>query len=295
MTPGASENTYVLARRALLDAAEALVDQRDALVLVGAQAIYLQIGDDGLKIPKMTKDADFAVHPELLVADPLVELAMEGAGFTLDPPEGSGRNRQPGQWYDGAVQVDLLVPEGLATSKRAHRRSAPVPPHAKTTFGKARGLEASVVDFNSIVVTALEPHDDRAIELKVAGPMALIVAKSHKLHERVAAGRHDRIDAKDGHDIYRLLRAFDTSLLVAACVGLLASDIAGPVTVEALVQIEFLFGTPDAPGSVLVGEAEAFTGDADLARVQSSALARRLMDSSQLIGLCRPSRARAAR
>ena len=39
--PGAPDPIYVLARRALLDALEALGDQRRAVVLVGAQAIYL--------------------------------------------------------------------------------------------------------------------------------------------------------------------------------------------------------------------------------------------------------------
>ncbi len=37
---------YVLARRVLLDAFAALGSQRDAVVLVGARAIYLQVGDE---------------------------------------------------------------------------------------------------------------------------------------------------------------------------------------------------------------------------------------------------------
>ena len=40
-----SEPLCVLARAVLLDALEALGDQRDALVLVGAQAIYLHAGN----------------------------------------------------------------------------------------------------------------------------------------------------------------------------------------------------------------------------------------------------------
>ncbi len=39
--PGAPEPLYVLARRVLLDALEALGDQQDAVILVGAQAVYL--------------------------------------------------------------------------------------------------------------------------------------------------------------------------------------------------------------------------------------------------------------
>ena len=41
---------YVRARRVLLDALEALHDQRNALILVGAQAIYLHAGDADLAI-----------------------------------------------------------------------------------------------------------------------------------------------------------------------------------------------------------------------------------------------------
>jgi hypothetical protein len=43
--PGAPDPLYVLARSALLDALEALGHQRDAVILVGAQAIYLHTGE----------------------------------------------------------------------------------------------------------------------------------------------------------------------------------------------------------------------------------------------------------
>jgi hypothetical protein len=45
---------YVLARRVLLDALQALGSQRDAVVLVGAQAIYLHVGEADLAVPVMT-------------------------------------------------------------------------------------------------------------------------------------------------------------------------------------------------------------------------------------------------
>jgi len=43
--PGVPDPLYVRARAALLDAVEALGAHRDAIVLVGAQAIYLHTGD----------------------------------------------------------------------------------------------------------------------------------------------------------------------------------------------------------------------------------------------------------
>jgi hypothetical protein len=48
----APDDLYVLARQTLLDALEALGPHRDAVVVCGAQAIYLPVGE-----------ADFAVSP----------------------------------------------------------------------------------------------------------------------------------------------------------------------------------------------------------------------------------------
>lgn len=53
----------VRARRALLDAVLALDAHRDALVLVGAQAIYLYTGDADVEIATTTRDSDLAVIP----------------------------------------------------------------------------------------------------------------------------------------------------------------------------------------------------------------------------------------
>lgn len=64
--PGKPDPLYILARTALLDALEALGDQREAIVLVGAQAIYLHTGPAGLPVAEHTTDADIALHPTLL-------------------------------------------------------------------------------------------------------------------------------------------------------------------------------------------------------------------------------------
>ena len=59
---GGPDPLYVRARTALLDAAEALAEQLDAVVLVGAQAVYLHTGDADFVAP-YTTDADFCVAP----------------------------------------------------------------------------------------------------------------------------------------------------------------------------------------------------------------------------------------
>ena len=48
----------------------------------------------------------------------------------------------------------------------------------------------------------------RSAIINVAGPAALLVAKLHKIGERV--GSPDRLNDKDAHDAYRLLVATDT-------------------------------------------------------------------------------------
>lgn len=61
---GDPDPLYVRARAALLDAAEALAEQREAVVLVGAQAVYLHAGDaDFVASAPYTTDADFCVAP----------------------------------------------------------------------------------------------------------------------------------------------------------------------------------------------------------------------------------------
>ena len=49
---------YVLARAVLLDALEALGDQRDAVIVVGAQAVYMHTGAIEMAVPEFTLDAD---------------------------------------------------------------------------------------------------------------------------------------------------------------------------------------------------------------------------------------------
>ena len=66
---GGPDPLYVRARTALLDAADALAEQRDALVLVGAQAIYLHTGRADFAVAEYT--TDFCVAPAVLADAPL--------------------------------------------------------------------------------------------------------------------------------------------------------------------------------------------------------------------------------
>lgn len=82
--PGAPDPEYILARKVLLDALEALDDHRSAVVLVGAQAIYLHTGDADLAVAPYTTDGDVALDPSKLEDNPKLAEALHRAGFSAD-------------------------------------------------------------------------------------------------------------------------------------------------------------------------------------------------------------------
>jgi len=89
---------YVAARSVLLDALGALGDYRAAVVIVGAQAVYLQTGDAGLSVAPFTRDGDVALDPGPLLAaeSPLLGEVMAAAGFALRINTHGGID--PGTW-----------------------------------------------------------------------------------------------------------------------------------------------------------------------------------------------------
>jgi hypothetical protein len=271
--PGDAE-TLVAARSALLDAMEALADQREALVLIGAQAIYLHTGAAPVALGEATKDTDLAVDPRVLTDDPLLEEAMERAGFhrNLTDP-------QPGSWLSPrGIPVDLMVPAALAGE--GGRRGGRIPPHSRHATRRTPGLEAAVVDHAPMTITALDPSDTRSVEMEVAGPAALLVAKLHKLGER--RDTPGRLLDKDAHDIYRLLVATEPVTLATAFAKLRRDELAGSVTDEAIVYLEQLFASdPDALGSAMAGRAEELFGNAAVVSAAVATLAADLVAALQ--------------
>ncbi len=234
---GASDPLYVRARTALLDAAEALAEQLDAVVLVGAQAVYIHTGDaDFVATAPYTTDADFCIAPEHLNDTPLLDELLTARGFS--PGE------HPGAWLSpDRISVDLMVPVVLAG---AGSRGARLGPHGKRVARRAKGLEAALVDRKPTVITSLTPGVERSVTMLVAGPAALLVSKIHKIAERTGAG--DRITDKDALDILRLLQAIDTEALAQGLVLLAAHKFSTEVTAEAMSQLTSLFGSPHDVG-----------------------------------------------
>jgi hypothetical protein len=95
---------YIAARRVLLDCLELFESQLDALVLVGAHAVYLQTPEFDPGPPALTTDGDLAINPELLMESPDLGAILETSNFR--------RHSSPGTWIspDG-VHIDLMVPD----------------------------------------------------------------------------------------------------------------------------------------------------------------------------------------
>jgi hypothetical protein len=265
---------YVEARRVLLDALEALAPHAPALVIAGAQAVYLRVGDGDLAVAPYTTDGDIAVDPGSLAPDPTIEAAMNAAGFELSV---QGGHIEPGIWVSEAVindrkiliPVDLIVPEGFAPP--GGRRGARLGPHGNKAARRAVGLEASLVDNSPMTVSALNPADERSVRVAVAGVPALMVAKAHKLHDRVGRGRPDRSKDKDAADVFRMMQATPAKSVSTTLAELSEHPVAGPPTLAAVSYIDELFGGRGRPGIEMA--ARSFGGAIPLARVEAVSVA----------------------
>ena len=251
---------YVAARRGLLDALDALAEHRSAVILVGAQAVYLRAGDAQLDaaVAPYTQDADLALDTAHMGTDPRIVDAMTTAGFHLKVKALGGE--EPGTWLTDiaihgtthVVPVDLLVPEAFAPANKG-RRDARLDGHGALATRWTPGLEATIVDNTEMAIASLEPSlDDREIRIRVAGVPSLLIAKAHKLNQRVqdaAGGRELRLQPKDAGDILRLMRGGPSPDTVGTALGELALDPqVGPSVRDGIVALRRLFGTRAAPG-----------------------------------------------
>lgn len=268
---GGFDPLYVEARRVLLDALFALRAHGSAIIVAGAQAIYLRTGPSDASVAPYTTDGDLAIDPSLLGDDPKLEPTMEGAGFTLKAQPGG--HIEPGIWIvevniegkPDVMPVDLIVPEGAASS--AGRRGARLGPHGKRAARQIPGLEAVLVDHSPMVIASLDPADNQSIEAEVAGVAALLVAKAHKLHDRVDQGRPHRLKDKDASDVVRIMQTTLPQQVGQTLAQLSHDEIAGQPTQDALQYLDELFGRRGRPGIDMAARALSLTMDADTVEV----------------------------
>lgn len=261
---GSPDPEYVAARRVLLDALEAFGSHRKAVILVGAQAVYLHVGEGDLAVSPYTTDGDLAIDPRKLDDEPALAATLERAGFVLTV--------RPGTWSMTEVQIDLLVPAALGGPGR---RGARLGVHGTEVARKATGLEAALVDHATARLSSLEPADPRSFDVSVAGIAALLVSKLHKIGERKDAP--SRLQDKDGLDALRLLRFADIGHLAATLKRLAAHAIAGEVTQQARGFLEELFGDRSSIGAQMAVRASVGLEDEAAIALSCEILAQRLL------------------
>ena len=273
---------YVAARKVLLDALFALAPHGKAVIVAGAQAIYLHTGANDIGIAPYTTDGDIALDPIVLGDTPELEATMRAAGFEILPqPEG-----QPGIWtvtldIEGVktiVPVDLIVPDAVAPP--GGRRSARIAPHGRQSARKAVGLEAAIVDHSPMTIAALDPDDDRSIIVEVAGLAAMLVAKAHKISDRLKANSTDRLSDKDAADVYRIMQTVSTPDLGDTLRRLRGDPIAGAVTTEALDLLREQFGVRNGPAIAMAQRSLALAIDPDEIVAVSVAFIAALLDAA---------------
>lgn len=263
---------YVLARRVLLDGLEALHAHLDALVLVGAQAVYHHAGDADLAVAPTTTDADIALDTKTLRDQPLLGESLRNAGFA------PGRN--PGTWYGtSGVQLDLMVPEMLAGP--TGRRGARLPSHGRHAARKTSGLEPAILDNTPVVLSALDPQDQRQYTIRVAGPTALLIAKLIKISERLE--NPDRLAPKDGLDVLRLLQTTESALLATTLRQLEIDPLTGAVTGTALTFLRAEGTRSQGVLATLAVQAIGVLGDPETTAASLSILVEELLDSHEML------------
>lgn len=240
---------------------------------MGAQAVYVHTEsvDDSFALSPFTYDADIALDPDPLANSPAIIDVMSRAGFQLTVPPGTFTK-------DGGAQVDLMVPAAVGGPGR---RGARLKGHNKKAARKVHGLEGALVSYTRRKISSLVPDTDRSCILKVAGPAALLVAKVHKIGERLedAAGHRQEQLPKDAFDIHRLLLAIDTAELAEEFQRLLSHGISSCVTSEALTLFQDLFGSRSGMGTGLLVRAVGPLEDPAFIIESSVALSQDLLEA----------------
>ena len=253
---------HVAARQGLLDVLEALKPHAESLVLIGAQAVSVHTGFGAAPTAVLTTDADLMINPARLSDRPDLDRLLIDAGFER-------RAGHPGAWsiamtLDGRsldVPVDLMVPDRVAPGRG--RRSVALSGHDRLAARRTAGLEAALVDNAVRAIRSWSPHDSRVVEMRVAGPTALTIAKLFKIAERVEGARADRVQPKDAGDVYRLMLA-TPSPVFAQTVGMLLDDkIAAATTQAGLEKLDRLFGARGSVGVRLAIESLSAAVPAD--------------------------------
>lgn len=276
---GAPDAQTVAARRLLLDVLEGLGDSRKQVVLIGAQAVLLRIGPTSSPVVLATFDGDIGVDPR---NPPGADLArvLDSLGLGLLEKDG---HPQPGTWVQKApsekvqLSIDLLVPE--AFSPKRGKRAAAIDQQQPNVARYVKGIEASLTDKRAEVVASFDPGDRREMTVPVAGAGALVIAKLHKLSDRLGNERRpDRVHSKDCYEVLRLMQ-LPVSDVVDGWAAAAGAEVSRQVSLEATGLLDRLFAADDGVGAQLASDHVAEFEDSAVVRASARTLARELVES----------------
>jgi hypothetical protein len=202
----------IRSRRLLIDAIKALSPFREALVVIGAHAIHVWAQQAWGPIEmEATRDADVSINPAFVAENPKIIESLKSIGVEAalkDRPGIYGLEQEKELPLSARTTFDVLVPERYAgVGRRAARIDG-----QENAAGRATGLELALWDKYLLELdTADAPRE--SVEVFVAGPAALLVAKAHKVHDRLQqfAIHPERLRPKDSGDIALLMMVSDPS------------------------------------------------------------------------------------
>ena len=138
------------------------------------------------------------------------------------------------------------------------------------------GLEGVLVDKDALDISSFVGSDLRAFQIPVAGPAAMIMAKTFKIQDRLGS---TRLSDKDALDVYRLLRGVPTDDLAARYRLILEDTIAGANGRASLGLLKGLFGDRRAQGVAMTLQASENLLDPEETATALVFLAQDLLDA----------------
>lgn len=268
------DELYVAARRVLLDGLEALGAHRGALILVGAQAVYLRVGEADLAVAPYTTDADLAIDPNRLAEIPPLEQSLRDASFRPQSHQSVGIwvTTRSVAMKDVDIAIDLLVP--ATASRNANSRAADLTGHDRKAARNVEGLDGALVDNDVMTVGSLDPADERTYELSIAGPAALLTSKLHKIADRVV---RDRLSDKDALDVLRLLRGTTTDDLSRRYRTMLSEQRSRSDAERGLELLKVQFIDRNSIGSTMIARAVGSLADPEELEISARVLSEDLV------------------
>lgn len=210
---GALPNGDVIARSALIDAISALNRVSETgFIVVGAQAVYLRTEHVTLRIPPYTLDGDIVADPRRVRQARIILETLQSANFEIRGYEGLYHLPAADDSVRIATRIDVFVPARFENDWDLNGYNQ----RDRTAVMSQAGLEIALTDHSIMELHGLN-GDARRVNVKVAGAVALLIAKGWKIGERFQKGPEEfQKVGKDVADVYRLLLVHDADELSSA-------------------------------------------------------------------------------